>query len=127
MPERARNLRKGDGSPRRIATRPRRHVDCRHPQINESPGASVELGHAGLERRRFHTEPDGRAFRSTDAPRRGLEDGEDVIALDVDSLGLRDVAADVDSGSGIVSRLPVATIIARSTTLRSSRMLPGQE
>jgi hypothetical protein len=40
---------------------------------------------------------------------------------------LRFAAAVVIGGSGMVRRVPVAVIIARSTTFRSSRMFPGHE
>ena len=43
------------------------------------------------------------------------------------SRGLRLSAAGEATGDGMTSRRPVPTIIARSTTFRSSRMFPGHE
>ena len=43
------------------------------------------------------------------------------------SLTLRFPATGEGVGTAMVSRVPVVTIMARSTTLRSSRMLPGHE
>ena len=60
-------------------------------------------------------------------PARALEHAANMLPLDVDQLRAAPGGRRDGCGSRIVSRLPVATIMARSTTLRSSRMLPGHE
>ena len=86
-----------------------------------------QLGESRLERRRREAEPFRGAAGAANAPAGRFEHGADVLFLDISELWASLGAAVDDCGTGIVRRRPVAVIIARSTTLRSSRMLPGHE
>ena len=84
-----------------------------------------EFRHARFERRRLQPEPLGRAPLLESASGRLPSTARMCSFSTSRSFGLRLVGVVDDCGSVMLSRLLDAVIIARSTTLRSSRMLPG--
>ena len=95
------------------------------PRLSMSRTLQPEFGHARLERGRFEAKPVSCTAAATNAPSRGLEHAPDVFLLDVDEFRAPPGCGGRAMRNGDREAVTRRPIMARSTTFRSSRMLPG--